>query len=98
MRILELTEAAAGGVGRRVIDLTEGLLARGHEGHLAHSTLRADEVFAQDLRRLESSSGLETFRIQMRHAPSLTDIGAILALRRYMRARGPFDVVHCHST
>ena len=98
MRILELIEATAGGVGRHVIDLTEGLLARGHEVHLAYSTLRADKVFKHDLRQLRSGFKLETCRIQMRHAPGANDIVAVRALRRYMRDRGPFDLLHCHST
>ncbi|HEV8148168.1 MAG TPA: glycosyltransferase [Bryobacteraceae bacterium] len=98
MRILELTEAAAGGVGRHVIDLSEGLLARGHEVHLAYSTFRSDDVFAEDLRRLKRMSGLETCRIQMRHMPSLTDIGAINTVRHYLKDRGPFHLLHCHST
>jgi hypothetical protein len=34
MRILQLLEAAATGAGRHVMDLTVGLLARGHEVHL----------------------------------------------------------------
>src|SRR6185312_2078727 len=52
VKILQLLEAAATGAGRHVVDLTEGLLARGHEVHLAYSPLRCDQMFIADLGRL----------------------------------------------
>ena len=98
MKVFELVESAAGGVGRHVIDLSEGLLARGHEVHLAYSPLRSDEVFTSEVQHLRASAGLQVFQVPMRREPAGSDIRAIRALRRYLRRHGPFNIVHCHST
>lgn len=98
MRIMQLVEATATGAGRHVIDLSKGLLARGHEVHLAYSPLRSDEVSTDEVQRLRANAGLTLFQLPMRREPSRGDIGAMLRLRRYLRDHGPLDVVHCHST
>src|ERR1051326_6860092 len=98
MKVLELAESAAAGVGRHVMDLTAGLLARGHEVHVVYSDLRSDQTFADDLRRLKKNAGFKAFRVPMRRWPSGSDIHAILALRSHIRSHGPLDLVHCHST
>ena len=98
MKVLELVESAAAGVGRHVVDLTAGLLARGHQVHLLYSELRSDQTFASDLRRLKKHSSFHALQVSMRQWPSRSDIHAIRVLREYMRTHGPFDLVHCHST
>ena len=98
MRILQLLEAAATGAGRHVMDLSEGLLARGHEVHLLYSPLRCDRVFADDCKRLQSQRRFHPLPMPMERHPSAADIAVVARLRRYLRARGPFDLVHCHST
>jgi glycosyltransferase involved in cell wall biosynthesis len=98
MKLLELVESAAAGAGRHVIDLSEGLLARGHQVHLAYSPLRCDEVFTREVQRLREGAGLQAFQAPLRREPSTGDIGAMFRLRRYLHRHGPFDIVHCHST
>jgi glycosyltransferase involved in cell wall biosynthesis len=98
MRILQLLEATLGGVGRHVIDLTEGLLDRGHEVHVAYSDLRSDQVFADDVRRIRAHPDLRFLPLAMRREPSASDAFAIWKFRQYLRREGPFDLVHCHST
>jgi glycosyltransferase involved in cell wall biosynthesis len=98
MKLLEFVEAAATGVGRHVIDLSEGLLARGHEVHLLYSGLRSDNVFVSDLHRIRAHRGLHLFHIPMQRKPSWNDVAVVGKLRRYLRRNGPFDLVHCHST
>jgi len=98
MKLLELVESAATGVGRHVIDLTEGLLGRGDEVHLLYSDLRCDDVFLRNLQRIEDRDKLHVFRLPMRREPAWSDIAAVSKLRGYLRANGPFDLVHCHST
>jgi glycosyltransferase involved in cell wall biosynthesis len=95
LRVLEVVEATSAGVGRHVADLCASLLARGHEVHLAYSRLRMEERFARTIAAL---SDIRTFPLQLTRAPSPSDIRAILALRSYIRAHGPFDVVHGHSS
>lgn len=98
MKVLELVESAGAGVGRHVLELTNGLIARGHQVHLLYSAERADRMFEADLRNIESDSGLHAFEISMRHWPGNSDITAALALRQHLRRHGPFDLLHCHST
>ena len=98
MKVLELVESAAAGVGRHVMDLTDGLMARGHQVHLLYSNERSDGTFVEDLRRLEGYSGFQAFQVSMHQWPSRSDVTAVLALRQHLRRHGPFDLLHCHST
>jgi glycosyltransferase involved in cell wall biosynthesis len=98
MRLLELVEAAGGGVGRHVVDLTEGLLRRGHEVHLLYSDVRSDRVFADDLHRLSRFAAFRSGRVSMQRAPGLSDVPAVRFVRRYLRRFGPFHILHSHST
>ena len=98
MKILQLLESAATGAGRHVVDLTEGLLARGHEVHLVYSPLRCDQMFTAGLERLRTNRNFHSLPLPIQRHPSPGDLPVIGKLRRYLRTRGPFDLVHCHST
>ncbi len=98
MKVLELVESAAAGVGRHVTEFTAGLLARGHQVHLLYSNERSDWTFAKDLRSLERHSSFQAFQVSMHQWPSRSDVTAVLALRQHLRRHGPFDLLHCHST
>lgn len=98
MKLLQLVESAATGVGRHVIDLTEGLLGRGHEVHLLYSKLRCDDVFLSDLERIQTRGNLHVLQIPLRREPGWSDIAVAARLRRYLRRNGPFDLIHSHST
>jgi len=80
------------------MDISEGLLARGREVHLLYSPLRCDRVFADDLKRLQSQRRFHPLPLPMERHPNAPDIAAVATLRPYLRTRGPFDLVHCHST
>ena len=98
MRVAQLVEASLAGVGRHVMDLTEGLLSRGHEVHLLYSDLRSDHIFAEDLCCAVRHPGFRSAVIPMRRSPSGSDVKAARLLRRYVQCHGPFDLIHCHST
>jgi glycosyltransferase involved in cell wall biosynthesis len=98
LRIAGLVEATSSGVGRHVVDLTSGLLERGHEVHLVYSEARSDEVFCRDLGSLAQYPSFRARRIMMRHGLHARDLLAARSLRHYVRSHGPFDLVHCHST
>jgi glycosyltransferase involved in cell wall biosynthesis len=94
LKVLQVVEASFAGVGRHVVDLCAGLLARGHEVHLVYSPVRMEQHFAA---RIDALAGLRTRRLWLVRAPGPSDLPAALALRRYLHAHGPFDVVHGHS-
>lgn len=98
MKVLQLLEATATGAGRHVADLTEGLLARGHEVHLVYSPLRCDQIFTADLGRLKTKRNFHSLSVPIQRYPGTSDFTVSGQLRRYMRRCGPFDLVHCHST
>jgi RraA family protein len=93
-KILMITEACGGGAGRHVLDLCEGLLARDCEVHLLHAPGRADRFFRDRLGRLP---GLCHASYPMRRGIHPADAAAARWVRRYVRACGPFDVIHGHS-
>jgi len=95
LRVLLIVESAAGGTGRHVLDLAEGLIASGCEVHLVWSSNRVDKLF---LSRLEKIRDLHHFSLPLRTAPHPADMAALWRIRRYMRRNGPFDIVHGHSS
>ena len=84
-------------MGRHVIDLAKGLARASHRVELVYSPLRMDAAFGRGLDEL-SRLGVRPTPLPMRRAPGPWDIPAALALRRFIRGRGPFDVVHGHSS
>lgn len=95
MRILQVTEASSAGVGRHVMDLTLGLAEAGHEVDLVYAPERLDDRFRQKLEQLDPA---RVSVVPMARAPHPRDLGAVRALRRILRERGPFDVFHAQST
>ena len=94
-RILHVVEASSGGVARHVVDLACEQRLMGHEVQVVYSPLRADDRFLADLRDAGVTS---VHAIAMQRQPSLSDFGAIRAIRRHIRRHGPFDIVHGHSS
>ncbi len=94
LRIALVAEAMDTGLGSLLCLLATGLAERGHEVHLLHSVMRADPAV---LARLRTCPGIHCQAIDMRRQPGLKDIAAGIAVRRYLRRNGPFDVVHGHS-
>lgn len=95
LRILMVVESSAGGTGRHVLDLCEGLTARGCEVHLVRSTRRVDRMF---LERLATLPNVRELALPLRTSPHPSDLGAVRAVRRYVRDHGPFDLIHGHSS
>lgn len=95
MRILQISEPAAAGVGKHVIDLCQGLLQRGHEVHLIQALTRVDDNFSAGL---QSLVGLRSHIVPMRRGPHPSDLIAATRIRRYIRDEGPFDIIHGQSS
>ncbi len=95
LRILLVAEASAKGTGKHVLDLAEGLIARGCDVHVLYSPVRMDEIFRT---RVESMPGLTHRQLRMHRSIHPSDAIAVWAVRRYLRKFGPFDVIHGHSS
>lgn len=95
LRVLLVTEAAAKGTGRHVLDLAEGLIARGCDVHLLYSPFRLDDSFRT---RMWSMPGLRHVALPMRRSVHPSDIRAAWSAREYLHQFGPFDIVHGHSS
>lgn len=96
MRILHVMESTIGGTRRHLVDAASGLRARGHDVHLAVSSLRQPD-FERDLERLEAS-GCGVLRLPMvREIQPGRDLPHLGALARHLEALRP-DVVHTHSS
>jgi RraA family protein len=94
LRVLLITEASGGGAGRHVLDLAEGLIARGCDVHLISSPGREDRFFR---RRLDRLGGLTHASCPMRRNIHPGDFRSWYQIRRYARANGPFDIIHGHG-
>ena len=81
--------------GAHVLDLAEGLTARGCEVHVIYSTRRLDKLFSD---RLAELKGVRHIALPIRTSPHPADFGIVRAVRKHMRQFGPFDIVHGHSS
>lgn len=97
LRVLLVAESCSTGVGRHVIDLASGLIDRGHSVHLLYSRSRIDERFEQGLTFI-IQRGATGEEVEMHRQVSLKDVTAILNVRRVIKRRGPFDIIHGHSS
>ena len=88
LRVLIVVESSGGGTGRHVLDLAEGLIARGCDVHLLYSTGRMDRHFRE---RLIAIRSLVKEAVAMRTAIHISDLAAVRAVCRYVRAAGPFE-------
>lgn len=95
LRVLLVVESSAGGTGRHVLDLAEGLTARGCQVHVIYSTRRLDKLFTD---RLAELKGIRQVALPIRTSPHPADFRIVRAVRRHMRQFGPFDIVHGHSS
>ena len=95
LRVLMVHEPAGGGSGRQVLDLSEGLIARGHRVSLAYSGRRAETSY---LKRAGAIDFEHLTVLDMHRELGPHDLGSAHALKRWMRRHGPFDVVHAHSS
>ena len=97
VRVLHILEATGGGTARHVVDLCVGLAGQGVEVHLAYSPLRMDRILEGGLPLLRQS-GVRLLELPLRRAPHPGDLKALLALRKYLKQAGLFDLVHGHSS
>jgi glycosyltransferase involved in cell wall biosynthesis len=97
MNILEVVEACGAGVGRHVAGLCEGLVDRGHRVTVAYSPRRLDEAFRQFMVDQQDRIYYAPLEIGREVAP-VSDLRGVRQLRRLIKRRGPFDIVHGHSS
>lgn len=95
MRVLLITQAPGGGVGRHFLDLAEGLSAEDIEVVGIYSPRKLDRQFRDRL----AADGLPAMHeLSMRRAIHPLDAVDLRRLLRMIRALGPFDLVHGHSS
>lgn len=96
---LMVAEAFVGGIATHISELSLGLVKRSHTIHLIYSPVRMDQNARYCLARLESMFPLITLHpIPMAKRLDRSDWQVIKAVRSYMKAEGPFDVLHSHSS
>lgn len=95
LRIVLVLEPGGGGSARHVIDLASGLVSAGHSVEIVYSPCRAEDWYLQELNALP---GVTLHSLAMRRELGLHDFAAALELRKLLQARGPFDVIHGHSS
>ena len=95
LRVLLVTEAAGGGVGRHFLDLARGLAAKGIQVQGIYSAGRMDASFRE---RLEHEEFPPLHQLPMRRAIHPLDARDAWRLARKIRELGRFDILHGHSS
>jgi len=95
LRILQVLEPSGGGSGRHFLDLCRSLAARGHQVTAIYSPLRAEDRFVAELKSLPLQA---VHAVPMTRSPSPSDIKSWRAINNIIKAGGPFDIIHGHSS
>jgi glycosyltransferase involved in cell wall biosynthesis len=96
IKVLEIAEAAGGGVLRHLFQIAEGLDGEEFELSFALATGRMREA-EHDIARLEQL-GAKVISVPMIRRPApISDLRALRSMTRLMRAE-QYDVVHAHSS
>ncbi|ADB16122.1 glycosyl transferase group 1 [Pirellula staleyi DSM 6068] len=95
LRVMLVTQASGGGVGRHFLDLAEGLSAAGAEVVGVYAPRKIDQQFR---RRLASPALPTMIEMPMHRAIHPLDGVDVWKLAQLIRQHGPFDVVHGHSS
>jgi glycosyltransferase involved in cell wall biosynthesis len=95
MKLLQVCEPLAAGVGRHVLSLAHGLADRGHDLHVLYSPLRAEATLVEEF---ETRGAVVVRPIPMKRQPCMSDAGSLAMLVGYLREQGPFDIIHAHSS
>jgi glycosyltransferase involved in cell wall biosynthesis len=97
VRVLQVVEACNGGVGRHVRTLCEDLTAQGHQVTVAYAPYRTDAAFRQFTIDQRNEIAFVPLKFRREVSPK-SDVMSFVQLRRLLRHKGPFDVVHGHSS
>lgn len=96
MRICHVIESSSGGSSQIVVDLLRHGVAAGDAQTLIYSPLRAEPPFLRAVAAL--GDAVHVHPLPMRREVGLGDAPAALRLRGALRALGPFDIIHSHSS
>lgn len=96
MNILQVVEPGRDGVFRHVEDLIHFLTRPGHTVSLAYSDRRACDQLPKLVEWVRAHGGA-VLNLSVGNAPEPGDLGALVALGRFIRER-KFQVIHAHSS
>jgi glycosyltransferase involved in cell wall biosynthesis len=97
LKILQVIEACGGGSARHAIDLSVGLVERGHHVDLVYSPIRSDERFRDGVEQLRSM-GVRCIELSMERSIGRSDLVCWWQLRRIINREGDYDIVHGQSS
>jgi glycosyltransferase involved in cell wall biosynthesis len=95
LKICIISETFHAGVGRHIVDVARALAAKNHEVHVLYSDRRLDRNF---LAEIQSQPGIRCHAIPMPRGICPADIKAFRQIKAYVKAHGPFDIVHGESS
>lgn len=90
-----LLETGGGGAGRHVLDLYHGLRGAGWDVRLILSSRRADRNFSAEVAEIPRE---RVIFLDVRRSPHISDIPAVVRLKRYLTSSGRRHLIHAHST
>lgn len=95
LRVLLVTQASGGGVGRHFLDLAQELAATGVDVTGIYAPRKLDTLFRT---RLAAGNLPPMHQIAMRRAIHPLDAADLWQLTQLIRRLGPFDLIHGHSS
>jgi glycosyltransferase involved in cell wall biosynthesis len=97
MNILQVVESSGAGVGRHVRGLCECLVAADQRVTVAYAPYRADAAFRQFIATQRNHIDFVPLKLRRKISPG-SDLASFAQLRHAIKHKGPFDVIHGHSS
>ncbi len=98
LKILQVVEACGAGVGRHVRCLCGDLAAQGHHVTVAYAPHRVDVAFRRFMIDRQNEIDFMPLKLLGREISPKADLISLFQLLRLIRLKGPFDIVHGHSS
>lgn len=96
LRVLIMARAPVGGIWRHILDVTDGLLERGHAVGIVVDSLRASDHVRATLERFKPKLELGVHTLTIPRLPGVGDVKISLQCRNIIKQTKP-DIVHGHS-
>jgi UDP-N-acetylglucosamine:LPS N-acetylglucosamine transferase len=96
-KILYISECMGGGVRKHIIDLLKNIDKQRYKIYFMYSSIRADDVFKEEIKRLSKNIELIENNYMIREVSLKNDLKAFNQIKKLIKKIKP-DIVHCHSS
>lgn len=95
MRICQIIESSSGGSVQVALAIAQGLADKGDAVTFLYSPIRTDQAFLDQKEKITKVSFMP---LEMQRSVGLHDLSSLFRLWKILKKKGPFDLIHAHSS